>query len=382
MLPLNAATILHRYDFENEDGADSAGDLDGELAGDPFFSDDAPSGTKSIILEGNQYVRIEEIDFGSQFSFSMWVLPDTTVLGIQNLVANAPGGWDTDGFKLFYNTWSDPATADGNFILETGDGQGVGSEGNAVSTGPGTVVDEEWYHLGATINIDDGEVFMYVNGELMNAGGGLNVDMKTDGPFEIGRMLNSWQLHGQMDDVQIYDGILTDEEVGSLYENPGSVIGDVPGVPGDFDSDQLLTANDIDLLSAEVRAGTNSAAFDVTGDNLVNEADRTEWVNVLKATYFGDANLDLEFNSSDLVAVLAAGTYEADVDATWATGDFDGNGRTNSSDLVAALAGGGYELGPRAAVSAVPEPSGGMLLVAASGMMAAWYRGRRRNPRG
>jgi hypothetical protein len=377
-LPLDAASVIHRYDFENETGEDSVGGLDGELAGDPFFSDDAPSGNKSIIFEGAQYLRVEEIDFGSQFSFAMWVLPDTTFEGIQNLAANAPGGWDTDGFKIFYNTWSDPPTADGNFILETGDGADVGLEGAAASTGPGTVIDEDWYHLGVTVNLDDAEVSMYVDGELRNVGGGLNVDMKTDGPFEIGRMLNAWQMHGMMDDVQIYDGILTEEEMASLFDTPGSVIGELPGVTGDFDGDQLLTASDIDLLSAEARAGTNNAAFDVTGDSLVNEADRTEWVNTLKSTYFGDANLDLEFNSSDLVDVLSAGTYEADVDATWATGDFDGSGRTNSSDLVAALAGGGYETGPRAAVSAVPEPSSGLLIGAAIGMIAMRRRTARR----
>jgi hypothetical protein len=83
-------------------------------------------------------------------------------------------------------------------------------------------------------------------------------------------------------------------------------------------------------------------------------------------TYIGDADLNGEFNSSDLVAVLASGTYEADVAAVWSTGDFEGDGRTTSSDLVAALADGGYELGPRAATAAVPEPSAiGLLAVGA-----------------
>ena len=49
-------------------------------------------------------------------------------------------------------------------------------------------------------------------------------------------------------------------------------------------------------------------------------------------TYFGDANLDGEFNSSDLVISLAAGTYEQDVDAGWLSGDFDGTGRFDSSE--------------------------------------------------
>jgi hypothetical protein len=80
-------------------------------------------------------------------------------------------------------------------------------------------------------------------------------------------------------------------------------------------------------------------------------------IHTILNTYYGDANLDHEFASSDLVNVLASGSYEADVDAGWSTGDFNGDGRSASSDLVEALADGGYEAGPRVAVAIVPEPS-------------------------
>jgi hypothetical protein len=63
------------------------------------------------------------------------------------------------------------------------------------------------------------------------------------------------------------------------------------------------------------------------------------------------------------VEVLSAGTYEADVEAGWSAGDFDASGRFDSADLIAALADGGYEQGPRAAVSAVPEPASFVILV-------------------
>jgi hypothetical protein len=90
---------------------------------------------------------------------------------------------------------------------------------------------------------------------------------------------------------------------------------------------------------------------------LVNEADVKVWIKDLFESWVGDADLDGEFNSSDLVQMLTSGTYESGGDSVWSTGDFNGDGRTNSTDLVAALTDGGYELGPRAAVAAVPEPS-------------------------
>ena len=132
---------------------------------------------------------------------------------------------------------------------------------------------------------------------------------------------------------------------------------------GDFNLDGELNVLDIDDLSRQVRLGLHPSPFDVTLDGLVNSNDRDVWVHQLKRTYFGDANLDSEFNSSDLITALAAGTYEADVDAGWGSGDFDGSGRFDTGDLIFALADGGYEAGPRP--GAVPEPST-LLLIALS----------------
>ena len=109
----------------------------------------------------------------------------------------------------------------------------------------------------------------------------------------------------------------------------------------------------------EVRAGTTDTTFDVNGDGTIDRVDVQEFVtrpDILN-TWIGDANLDGEFGRADLVEVLAAGTYEADLAATWSSGDFSTNGRFDSGDLVDALANGGYEQGPRAAVSVVPEPT-------------------------
>jgi hypothetical protein len=146
------------------------------------------------------------------------------------------------------------------------------------------------------------------------------------------------------------------------------------GVSGDFDGSGALDAADIDDLTRQSASKTNPAGYDLSGDALVDEADVRAWVKDLFGSWIGDANLDRQFNSSDLVTVLASGTYEADVEAVWTTGDFNGDGRTNSTDLVAALADGGYELG--APVAAVPEPSsivlGSFGLIA---LLACWRRG-------
>lgn len=147
--------------------------------------------------------------------------------------------------------------------------------------------------------------------------------------------------------------------------------------PGDFDGDDLLTAVDIDLLSQKVLDGDDDPAYDLNDDLLVNNADRDVWVNTLKNTWYGDANLDGVFDSGDFVAVFTIGEYEDAIadNSGWAEGDWNGDKDFDSGDFVVAFQAGGYDQGAKAAVSAVPEPSSFVLMMLAG---LAFTRGRRR----
>ncbi len=133
----------------------------------------------------------------------------------------------------------------------------------------------------------------------------------------------------------------------------------IPITRGDYNGNQQFDVSDVDTLAAAIRAeSTDQGLYDLNSDHLVDWQDYRFWVKSYARTYAGDANLDGEFNSGDLVNVLAAGRYEDNIvgNAGWATGDWNGDQDFTTSDLVVAFADGGYELGPRAAV-AVPEPA-------------------------
>ena len=147
------------------------------------------------------------------------------------------------------------------------------------------------------------------------------------------------------------------EAVFRFVEVADAAIREPSTLAGDYSGDGILRIDDLDLLTTAIHTGSAETVYDVDQSGVVDLQDRKSWVTDLKQTWIGDANLDGEFSSGDLVSVFAAGTYEADVNAGWATGDFDGNGKFESGDLTDALADGGYEQGPRAAVSAVPEPA-------------------------
>ncbi|MCA9215673.1 MAG: hypothetical protein KDB27_21555 [Planctomycetales bacterium] len=131
---------------------------------------------------------------------------------------------------------------------------------------------------------------------------------------------------------------------------------------GDFDNNGVLDISDIDGLMIQVAGGENLTDYDLIKDAMVNTEDIGGWGNSLAGTWIGDANLDGELSSSDMVDVFQAGKYELDVEAGRAAGDWNGGQRFGSGDLVAAFTDGGHELGSTAGVPAVPEPSCEILL--------------------
>ncbi len=149
---------------------------------------------------------------------------------------------------------------------------------------------------------------------------------------------------------------------------------------GDLNANDTLDVGDIDQLSCGIESHWSCNpplpnAEDLNGDGNVSIDDHNYWVHNLKRTWYGDADLNGHFDSTDLVQVLASGQFERtsyDVwysqglpyppATSWSEGDWNADGEFNSADLVVALADGGYEQGPRAAVSAVPEPSAACLL--------------------
>jgi hypothetical protein len=153
-------------------------------------------------------------------------------------------------------------------------------------------------------------------------------------------------------------------------------------VLGDFNGSADLDIEDLDLLAAEIRSDWNVDLFDVNKDKLVDFDDRRVWVHDLKRTYFGDSNLDGQFNSNDLVAVFQAGEYEDTLafNSKWASGDWNGDGDFTTNDLVLAFQDGGYERGPRAAHT-VPEPAC-WLLFGACGLAFHSFRQTNRTTKG
>lgn len=237
---------------------------------------------------------------------------------------------------------------------------------------------EEWQHIAVTVT-EDLEVTHYLNGEI-NGSGFLSqplVDLDTN--LYIGSRGDFvTNMDGRLDDVGIFNEALTEEQVLQVMAGDFSawVVGG-PGTPGDYNNDGAVDLADYNEIATALRGANAVAKYDANKDGSVTDADRLAWVSELKHTWVGDANFDGEFNSGDFVQVFQRGEYEDTVDnnSTWDDGDWNNDQDFDSGDFVAAFQGGGFEVGPRGAVSAVPEPNS-LILLATGGLLLGRIRRR------
>ena len=145
-----------------------------------------------------------------------------------------------------------------------------------------------------------------------------------------------------------------------------------------FNSDGSLDVDVVDKMAIDVTAGHHYGQYDMNSDGIVNIDDRRNWVHDVANTFLGDADLNGEFDSGDLVTVFIAGKFESDEYASWSEGDWNGDMRFDTNDFVAAFQDGGFELGPRAVVNSVPEPSTSILLTIAAMILAQFRKARQR----
>ncbi len=108
---------------------------------------------------------------------------------------------------------------------------------------------------------------------------------------------------------------------------------------GDFNDDGSWNVFDLDALAAEIIAGTNNPAFDLTQDGTLSNADRDAWLaeagginlGAGRAYLLGDANLDSAVDGTDFITWNANRFSSGGL---WSGGDFNIDGFTDGSDFI------------------------------------------------
>lgn len=239
---------------------------------------------------------------------------------------------------------------------------------------------DEWIHAAIVFDSDNDASF-FIDGRLHGQQPHFAPARPASSSHCIGgpcSYLEEGHFHGTLDEVAVFDGALTEEQIQMVMAN-GATSYVEPRVLGDYNGNGRRDVDDLDIHSAAMRNRDYHWFYDFDGDGQLNQNDRLWWIQTLSNTYRGDANFDGEWNSSDFVAVFKVAKYETGEAATFSEGDQNGDGLFNSSDFVAAFSGGGYERGPReGGLMVVPEPSGRLLPILSIGFITAWCRHRRR----
>ena len=146
----------------------------------------------------------------------------------------------------------------------------------------------------------------------------------------------------------------------------------VDGLTGDFDADGDYSLTDIDALVNAIASGSDSPAFDLTGDTLVDDQDLNAWLAEAGAAELpggnpyltGDANLD---GSVDVTDFNLWNKNKFTNGGGWSGGDFDADGATDVGDFNIWNE---NKFTASTDVASVPEPSGlWMLLLPIAGML-------------
>jgi hypothetical protein len=233
-------------------------------------------------------------------------------------------GYEVGTYSSFSQITSDATLAQTLDTLYEGDIDNVDSwiGGLAEDHLPGSSLGELFSFIIANQfeRLRDGDRLFYLSDDLgLYTGGVLN--------SEIASMID-------LDTITLSDIIEMNTSLTSLQDNVFFT-----DVIADFDADGDYGAYDVDALVAEIVAGTNDPAFDVTGDGVVDAADLQEWLAEAGAFELvsgnpyqpADANLDGTVNELDFFSWNA---NKFTSDAGFSGGDFNADGVVDGYDLL------------------------------------------------
>ncbi len=187
----------------------------------PAVSGVAPGVTGGAIGLGglfngaSSYLHAGAVDVGNAFTLFAWAKVNGAASNIQTLWANKPGGWNSDGFALYVNTYN---MIDQRLLLEDGDGvNGVTLSSPANAVTPGV-----WHCLAAAVNESGGSAQLYVDG-LSVTNGSTVTDFANASGLDFGRFTNSaYYFDGALDEARIAAGVCGSNWIWATWMNVAS----------------------------------------------------------------------------------------------------------------------------------------------------------------
>ena len=242
-------TLVAHYTFNdtNHLGLDSSGNIfDFNFADDPnlnfgnqgayseFPTNDAVEGGSAINFTGGGFLSYETTPpeilntFGGDYSLAAWI--------------KTTNQFDSDGDPAYFGAGIVSADVPGVYndyipLAQTG-GEAATFTGNPDTTVNSTVDinDGNWRHVVVTRQASSGLMQIYIDGALNASGNGPAGFLGDPRLVTVGALADASQISpdncgpyynyvGFLDDLQIYDTVLSPSDVNTLYNNPGKTVG-------------------------------------------------------------------------------------------------------------------------------------------------------------
>jgi len=216
-----SGAVAH-YQFEDNTNTstatDSVGSNDGTITGATYET----GKVGSFALEftgGSQYVDLGDTNFfeNTDFTAAFWLNLNTIPTNANKYYTLAPGYDDiTHPPHIFYDN-NNLTNSDG-IAIRSFDGNNVDFINSNVSHSVGS-----WVHVAISLDNSNGSVNIWIDNSKEVNGATLN-NLTTNnqdyyiGAYNSGNGTDEEGLGGLMDDVVVYDRILTDTEIDRLYQ--------------------------------------------------------------------------------------------------------------------------------------------------------------------
>ncbi|QRV02425.1 exo-alpha-sialidase [Arcanobacterium phocisimile] len=202
---LTSPGLIHHYTFDDSTGNDSAGERHGNT-GSATFSENGISGKALSVRDGAgmTFAETQKFDAGSNWTISYWFK-----------VANAP----TARTSVISDDTGDIAFDLRLKNSAPGSGAHVGQGDSMILTySVEPIVTGEWQQISWTQSSAAG-LSMYLNGKLVETKDWTAKNTFT-APFD---KIGGLNFTGEIDDVRVYDHVLTGTEVAAEYQRRGSL---------------------------------------------------------------------------------------------------------------------------------------------------------------
>jgi hypothetical protein len=182
----------------------------GTLTNGPTFNS-ANGG--NIVFDGtNDYIQNPNINFGTTFTFTMWVKPTYNTNTLQMLVSNSSVGATANGFRFSINTFN---TNDRKIYLEMGNG----SVAQGLATAAGVITYNIWQQVVIVVDKTINTIKIYLNGVKLVDDNTMTLNFSTSNTFRLGiaGQTSNYPYKGNISVFMSYLKSLTDAEILQNY---------------------------------------------------------------------------------------------------------------------------------------------------------------------